>query len=86
MSMLAFSTYWIDKHRAAHGEWRISERTLHTIELLGGWPGAFIAQRVFRHKWRKTRYVLVFWVIVAVHAVGWTLWFAGVEPRLPRFR
>jgi uncharacterized membrane protein YsdA (DUF1294 family) len=81
MSALAFVMYWMDKRRAAHNEWRISERALHTIELLGGWPGAWIAQRMFRHKWRKTRFVVVFWLIVALHALGWTLWFAGVKTR-----
>src|SRR3954471_243021 len=77
MSALAFGIYWMDKRRAARNAWRISERTLHTIELLGGWPGAWTAQRIFRHKWRKTPYVLVFWLIVAVHAVGWTVWFVA---------
>jgi uncharacterized membrane protein YsdA (DUF1294 family) len=86
MSALAFSVYWMDKRRASRGEWRISERALHTIELLGGWPGAWIAQRMFRHKWRKTQYVLVFWLIVAVHMAGWALWFAGVDAGLPRFK
>jgi uncharacterized membrane protein YsdA (DUF1294 family) len=82
---MAFGMYGIDKRRAGRGDWRISENTLHTIELLGGWPGAWIAQRIFRHKWRKTQYVVVFWIIVALHVTGWTLWFAGVEGHLPRF-
>jgi uncharacterized membrane protein YsdA (DUF1294 family) len=74
MSALAFILYWIDKQRAVRGAWRVSEATLHAIELLGGWPGAWIAQRVFRHKWRKTRYLVVFWVIVAIHALAWAWW------------
>ena len=73
MSALAFVMYWLDKRRAARGAWRVSERTLHTIELLGGWPGAWIAQRVFRHKWQKTQYLVVFWMIVAAHVLGWAL-------------
>ena len=50
MSTLAFALYGVDKRRAARGAWRISEATLHTIELLGGWPGALLGQRMFRHK------------------------------------
>ena len=73
MSALAFVMYWLDKRRAARRGWRVSERTLHTIELLGGWPGAWIAQRVFRHKWQKTQYLVVFWMIVAAHVLGWVL-------------
>jgi len=76
MSTVAFSLYWVDKRRAVRGDWRIRESTLHLIELLGGWPGALLAQRVLRHKWRKTSYVLTFWTIVAVHAAAWAWWFS----------
>lgn len=74
MSAVAFGLYFLDKRRAGRGEWRISEWTLHGIELLGGWPGAFLAQRVFRHKWRKARYMAVFWTIVGAHALAWAWW------------
>jgi uncharacterized membrane protein YsdA (DUF1294 family) len=74
MSVVAFAACGIDKRRAERGEWRISESTLHALELLGGWPGAWVAQRVFRHKRRKRRYMLVFGVIVAAHAVAWAWW------------
>ena len=77
MSALAFALYGVDKRRAARGVWRISEATLHTIELLGGWPGSLLGQRMFRHKWRKTSYVVVFWTIVAAHVLGWIVYFYG---------
>ena len=60
-------TYWVyarDKRRAESGEWRVPERRLHLLELLGGWPGAFLAQRRLRHKCSKGGYQLVFWLIV----------------------
>ena len=74
MSVVALGVYWIDKRRATRGNWRIPEATLHGIELLGGWPGAWIAQRVFRHKRRKTPYLIVFWAIVGIHALAWAWW------------
>jgi len=74
MSGIAFAVYWADKRRAGRGAWRVSEGALHGLELLGGWPGALAAQRVFRHKWRKGRYMAVFWAIVGAHAVGWAWW------------
>ena len=74
MSALAFGMYAIDKRRAGRGEWRISEGALHGIELFGGWPGALVAQRVFRHKRQKTRYMAAFWAIVAIHVLGWAWW------------
>ena len=74
MSVLAFCLYWTDKRRARGGTWRISEAALHGVELLGGWPGAWIAQRVFRHKWQKRPYMVVFWMIAGLHVVGWVWW------------
>ena len=44
---------------------------MHITELLGGWPGALIAQQVFRHKTRKASFQTVFWLIVLVHQVFW---------------
>ena len=76
MSAVAFAMYWIDKRRAYRRQWRIPEATLHTIELFGGWPGAWMAQHVLRHKSAKRSYRLVFWMIVAVHAAGWLYWWA----------
>jgi uncharacterized membrane protein YsdA (DUF1294 family) len=73
MSLVAFAAYAADKAQAGLGKGRISERALHLIELAGGWPGALVAQRQFRHKTRKARFQLVFWLIVLAHvaAVGW---------------
>ena len=34
---------------------------------MGGWPGAFVAQRRLRHKCVKPRYQVTFWLIVALH-------------------
>lgn len=67
VSLVAFVLYHIDKHRAETGARRIPEMTLHLAELLGGWPGAFLAQRFLRHKSVKLRYQIVFWLIVALH-------------------
>lgn len=66
-SATAYVAYRIDKRRAAAGAWRISELTLHTIEMCGGWPGAFLAQRRLRHKISKRSYQCTFWLIIALH-------------------
>ena len=57
--------YFADKRKAQQGQWRIPEASLHLGELLGGWPGAFLAQRLMRHKVSKFSYLVIFWVIVA---------------------
>ena len=67
MSLLTFIAYWFDKSKAESGLWRTPEYKLHLMELLGGWPGALAAQRVFRHKIRKISYQLMLWLIISVH-------------------
>src|SRR4051812_25081853 len=52
-SLLSWGLYWHDKSRAQRDVWRTRESTLHLFDLLGGWPGGLIAQRVHRHKTRK---------------------------------
>lgn len=55
-SAAAFVALGLDKLAAARGTRRVPERVLHTLELLGGWPGALVARRLFRHKTVKAAY------------------------------
>ncbi|MBK5529519.1 DUF1294 domain-containing protein [Pseudomonas sp. TH06] len=71
VSVLAFFLYWADKRKARADAWRTPENILHAVEFAGGWPGALIAQQVFRHKTRKVSYQILFWVIVLLHQVFW---------------
>jgi uncharacterized membrane protein YsdA (DUF1294 family) len=64
LSALTYWAYAIDKRRARDGSWRLPEVRLHLLELLGGWPGAYLAQRRLRHKSSKRSYQVVFWLIV----------------------
>lgn len=64
---VAFLLCYDDKQRAERGEWRRPETTLHFWEMLGGWPAAFLAQRIFRHKVAKAAYQAPFWTIVVLH-------------------
>lgn len=80
LSILALLVYRDDKRRAEVGIRRIPESTLHLLELAGGWPGAFLAQRMFRHKISKSSHQLAFWVVVLIHQIvaldflsGWRL-------------
>ena len=67
VSAVTLFLYWRDKRSAEDGTWRTPELTLHLTELFGGWPAAFIAQRVFRHKISKRSYQVAYWAIVAAH-------------------
>lgn len=74
MSLLTFRVYAHDKRRAQAYERRTPEKTLHSLELLGGWPGGLIAQQKLRHKTKKTSYQTTFWGIVFLHYLGWISW------------
>lgn len=67
MSVLTFALYNQDKWAAKHGHWRIAEKTLQTMALLGGWPGAVLGQQWLRHKSSKTEFQLQFWFWVLLH-------------------
>lgn len=68
-SVLTFGMYALDKSRAKSGGWRVSEITLLFLGLLGGWPGAIVAQLVFRHKTVKSSFRRAFWATVIVNIV-----------------
>jgi uncharacterized membrane protein YsdA (DUF1294 family) len=74
VSLTTLIAYGIDKNRAKTGKWRISERTLHLLELAGGWPGGAIGQALFKHKRRKFSYMAVFIGIIILHVAAWTTW------------
>ena len=67
LSLVAFVVYGFDKRRAQKDGRRVPEKTLHMLSLFGGWPGALMGQRVFRHKTQKLSYRIVFWLCVMLH-------------------
>jgi len=67
MSAVSFVAYGLDKRRAVNGGRRVPEQTLHLMAILGGWPGAWLAQRQFRHKTKKLSFLIVFWLVVILH-------------------
>lgn len=74
-SLACFTTYAMDKSAARAGRWRTSEQTLHLLALLGGWPGALIAQSLLRHKSKKIGFLLVFSATVVINccALAWLI-------------
>ena len=67
MSALTLCFYAWDKRQAKHQGWRVPEKRLHLLSLLGGWPGALLGQRWLRHKSIKTKFRVVFWLTVVLH-------------------
>ena len=66
-SVVAILVYWADKRAAEAGRWRVPEAALWFWGLVGGWPGALVAQLAFRHKSAKASFQGVFWVSVLVN-------------------
>ena len=50
VNLLTFLAYGIDKFKAKHKHWRISEVSLLLLAALGGSPAALLAMHLFCHK------------------------------------
>lgn len=66
-SLVTFAAYAWDKSAAMNDRWRTQESTLHLLALVGGWPGALLAQRLIRHKSKKQSFLVVFWITVVLN-------------------
>lgn len=63
INVVTFAVYGIDKRRARRGAWRVPEKTLFLLPLLGGSLGALLGMRVFHH---KTKHWYFVWGIPAI--------------------
>ena len=74
-SLACFVAYVMDKAAARAGRWRISEKSLLLLGLVGGWPGGLLAQRLLRHKTAKRPFQRAFWctVVLNLMALAWLL-------------
>lgn len=71
-----FWAYAADKGAAIAGRWRTRESRLHLLALCGGWPAAWLAQQVLRHKSSKRDFRAVYWLTVAAHCLALAAWVA----------
>ena len=63
INLATFAVYGADKRRARRGAWRVPERTLLLLPLLGGSIGALLGMRVFHH---KTKHWYFVWGVPAI--------------------
>ena len=84
-SLFTIWFYKTDKRQAERQLRRIPEFSLHFWELFCGWPGALYAQKKYHHKWKKTSYMIVFWLYVILN-VAVVLGVAFPELSLPVLR
>jgi len=69
VSTFTFIAFGLDKSAARRGRWRTRESTLQLMALIGGWPGALLAQRWLRHKSKKTRFRITLWLMIVLNNI-----------------
>lgn len=77
-SLVSIVAYAQDKAAAQADRSRVRERGLHLLALVGGWPGAMLAQSVLRHKTRKRAFQMAFRVTVCLNAAA-LAWIALID-------
>ena len=75
VNLVTFMRYWFDKYAASRRQWRTPESKLHFWSLAGGWPAAWLAQQVLRHKSSKPEFLGVYCATVFVNLAVWGGWF-----------
>ena len=60
INIIGFLAMLIDKKKAKRGDWRIPEKTLFILTLLGGGIGTIAGMYTFRHKTKKLKFTIGF--------------------------
>lgn len=58
INIIGFMMMRVDKYKAKHRKWRISENVLMFVALVGGSMGIYTGMYVFRHKTRKMKFYI----------------------------
>ncbi|MDO4971279.1 MAG: DUF1294 domain-containing protein [Bacteroidales bacterium] len=66
LNVVAFVSYGIDKFKAKHNRWRISEATLLLLAIVGGGLGALLGMKAFRHKTQKPKFTITIPLVLAL--------------------
>lgn len=74
LNLTSFALFGLDKWKAIHGRWRISERTLLLSALAAGFVGALAGMYFFHHKTRHKKFVYgvpLIGLLEIAAAAGW---------------
>lgn len=66
LSLVLLFLMYNDKQKAIKNEWRISEKTLLTVAVLGGACGGVLGMYLFRHKTQHNLFAFGFPLLAAV--------------------
>ena len=70
VNLIAFCMYAADKSKARNNKWRIPEKALFLIAIIGGSIGALAGMYIFRHKTKHWYFVVGIPAILIVQVVG----------------
>ena len=70
INLISFIAMYIDKKRAKWGKWRIKESTLFMLALIGGSIGGIAGMYTFRHKTKKSRFVVGFPAVLIIQIIA----------------
>ena len=79
VNITAFLLYGADKRKAVRHQWRVPERVLIGIALIGGSLGALAGMRIFRHKTKHPKFFIGVPLMIVIQAV---IFFLVVKARL----
>ena len=77
INIVSFLLFAVDKYKAVHHLWRISEFSLLLISFLGGGLGAFMAMNIFHHKTRHLQFRLLIPLFMIVQIFGGIVYFGS---------
>lgn len=69
INIFTFSVYGADKRRAQSGRWRVPERTLLGLAVIGGSLGAWLGMKTFHHKTQKSKFYIGVRIILLIHVI-----------------
>lgn len=69
INLICFILMYVDKKKAKYGRWRIPEKVLMTIALLGGSIGGIFGMYLFRHKNKKIKFFLGYPLILVLEVI-----------------
>lgn len=69
VNLIGILIMYIDKRKAMYGRWRIPEKTLIIVALLGGSIGCMIGMKIFRHKTQKIKFILGYPTILIAETI-----------------
>ena len=73
INLVLFAAMGIDKYKARKGLWRIPEKTLFGLAILGGSIGGILGMKLFRHKTKHNSFRFGFPAILVLQlaAIGY---------------